>query len=142
MRALKTPILAFVATLALAVASGSVADTPKTMARNLAELEQFALQPIDEIRSYRFYDWKPLGDTKLALWTRPNRDVYIIEVFGPCMELPWAHSIAVGSGGAVLSARFDSVRVGRERCRIRSIRPVDWRALREWRKAERAEGRR
>ena len=142
MRALKNPIAALAAVLALGLAAGAVADSPKTMARNLAELEQFALPPIDEIRSYRFYDWKPLGDTRLALWTRPNRDVYIIEVFGPCMDLPWAHSIAVGSGGAVLSARFDSVRFGRDSCRIRSIRPVDWRALREWRKAERAERRR
>lgn len=125
------------AALALAVAPFAAADTPERMARNLAELERFALPPVEEIRSYRFYDWKPLGDRLLAVWTRPNADVYIIEVYGPCIDLPWARTISLTSTGAVLSARFDSVRVGRERCRIKTITPVDWRALRAARKAER-----
>ena len=80
--------------------------------------------------------WTPLGDTALAVWTRPSQ-AYLLELFGPCQDLDFAPAISLSNFGSRVSARFDSVQVlgggGNFRlpCRIETIRPLDVKALKQ-----------
>jgi hypothetical protein len=80
-------------------------------------------------------DWTSLDDQSLAVWVGPNRG-YLLEVLGPCQELPWAQRITFDTGFASRISRFDSVIVlGRGPqtmpCKIHDIRPLDAKALKQ-----------
>ena len=96
----------------------------------LAVYSKHAGEPIDQIRSFRFISWQPVSDNTLLLEARLN-DWYLITVSGPCMNLPFAHTIAFETHINTLQARFDSIRVEGEPvpCRIETIRPVDVKAV-------------
>lgn len=84
-------------------------------------------------------DWTSLDEHSLVVWTGPNRG-YLLEVMGPCVELPWAQRITFSNGGYGRLNVFDKVIVlGRQpmtqQCTIREIRPVDAKAVKQ---AERA----
>ena len=81
-----------------------------------------------------FNGWTDLGDSALAVWTRPS-EAYLLTLSGPCMDLDFAPAIGVTNMMGVVSARFDRVLVyggngiGRVPCRIEEIRPLDVKAL-------------
>jgi hypothetical protein len=86
-------------------------------------------------------DWTSLDEHSLVVWTGPNRG-YLLEVMGPCVELPWAQRITFSNGGYGRLSVFDDVIVlGRQpmslKCTIREIRPVDAKAVKQAEKAER-----
>jgi hypothetical protein len=123
--------------LALAAGQPAAADTRETMARNRALYERHAGPEVDEIRSWKLYDWLPLGADAIAVWTRPNAGVYLIDVEQPCSELEYARTIGVTSTTRVVSRRFDRIAVGNQRCGIVRMRQVDYDALRAERRAAR-----
>lgn len=112
------------------LATAAAADTRETMAHNRALYERHTGAEVDEIRSWKLYDWLPLGNDALAVWTRPNAGVYLIEVDQPCTGLEYAMTIGVTSTTRTVSRQFDRVKVGRESCGIVRIREVDHSALR------------
>lgn len=124
-----------IAALLLLLATAAAADTRETMERNRALYERHAGAEVDEIRSWKLYDWLPLGPDALAVWTRPNAGVYLLEVDGPCNELEYARTIGVTSTTRTVSRQFDRVEVGNQSCGIRRMREVDYGALREERRA-------
>ena len=127
-----------IAALLLALsATDAAADTPETMARNRALYERFAGDEVDEIRSWKMYDWLPLGQDAFAVWTRPNGGVYLVDVDQPCVGLDYARTIGITSTTRTVSRRFDRVKFEREDCGIRRIRPVDYDALRAEQRAAR-----
>lgn len=79
--------------------------------------------------------WNELGDSALAVWTRPS-EAYLLELSGPCQDLPYAQAIGLSSRMGRVSARFDKVLVRgtgpgpRVPCHIASIRKLDIKALR------------
>lgn len=79
--------------------------------------------------------WNELGDSALAVWTRPS-EAYLLELSGPCQELPYAQAIGLTSRAGRVSARFDKVLVlgngpgPRFPCSIASIRKLDIKAVR------------
>ncbi|MFC6838987.1 DUF6491 family protein [Xanthomonas theicola] len=83
----------------------------------------------------RLSGWTALGDSALAVWTRPNQ-AYLLELSGRCADLDFAPTIAITHFSDRVSARFDDVIVVggptaiRLPCRIQSIRPLDVKALR------------
>ena len=84
-----------------------------------------------------FNGWTALGDSALAVWTRPSQ-AYLLELFGPCTDLGYAPAISLSNSMGRVSSRFDSVHVlggggnttMRIPCRIETIRPLDVKALR------------
>ncbi len=92
--------------------------------------------------------WTQLGDSALAVWTRPS-EAYLLELRGPCDGLSFAPAIGLTSQMGRVSARFDKVLVRdtgggpRVPCFINNIRKLDVPALRasekERRTAEMAE---
>lgn len=79
--------------------------------------------------------WTALGDTALAVWTRPNQ-AYLLELTGPCPDLDYAVAIGLTSRMSRVSARFDKVLVHdpsggpRLPCFIASIQPLDVKGVR------------
>ena len=92
--------------------------------------------------------WTELGDSALAVWTRPS-EAYLLELRGPCDGLSYAPAIGLTSQMGRVSSRFDKVLVRdttggpRVPCFINSIRKLDVPALRasekERREAEMAD---
>lgn len=79
--------------------------------------------------------WTELGDSALVVWTRPS-EAYLLELNGPCQDLPYATAIGLTSRMNRVSARFDKVLVRdptagpRVPCFIKTIRRLDVKSLR------------
>ena len=132
----RIPVLAaLVSVLALA---GCASGARTGVADRLALLEAHAGAPVGSIRHPgRFTGWSSVGSEALVLRTRVN-EAWLLDLTGPCPDLPHALAIHVSSRTGMISARFDSIMpVGpgtssiRIRCHIDSIRPLDVAALRE-----------
>ena len=123
------PILILVALLTVACASG-----PQRVRSDdtLAQYLGYAGEPVRGFTSFRLQSWQPLARDRLILWNGVN-EAYLVTVWDSCPDLQFAHSIGVTSTGNQVTT-FDHVRVGRDRCPIRAIRPIDVRQM----KADRA----
>ena len=79
--------------------------------------------------------WTELGDSALAVWTRPS-EAWLLSLSGPCMDLSYAPAISVTNMMGRVSAKFDRVIVRGGSpgmtvpCRIDTIQPLDVKALR------------
>lgn len=81
----------------------------------------------------RINGWTSLGDSALAVWTRPNEG-YLLELSGPCPDLEYTHSIGLTSNMNRVYARFDKVLVSSPGaigfpCHIQTIQRLDMQAL-------------
>ncbi|MBK8284721.1 MAG: hypothetical protein IPK97_07390 [Ahniella sp.] len=94
-------------------------------AADLAEFERFAGEPIDSFRYVRGLDhWRSFDDENLVIWTN-GRKAYLLKLREPCLDLHHQMNIAVLGSYNVVDNKFGYVKFGRERCRIKEIRPVD-----------------
>ncbi|NZA26987.1 hypothetical protein H0E84_11395 [Luteimonas sp. SJ-92] len=124
------PIL--LAALALAAcASAGMRDAEK-----LDLYRANAGEPVPHFQFFgRISGWTPLGDSAIAVWTKP-REAWLLDLFGPCPDLPYAHAISLTSNMNRVNARFDKVMALNRGsmeipCNIREIRPLDVNAIRE-----------
>ena len=103
------------------------------------KVELYRAHAGEPVRDFRYYGqlngWTSLGDSALAVWTRPS-EAWLLDLGGPCMDLSSAPTIGLTNHMGNVSAKFDSVIVYntptgfRVPCRIRDIRPLDVKALR------------
>ena len=107
----------------------------------LARYERYAGPRVSDFQTYgRFDSWSVVDDRHVLIQTGP-RDAYLVSLVPPCLNLPFATRIGVTSRFPhTVQAGFDSIRVGRESCRIFDIRPVNYRQMRADLKAEQARG--
>jgi Family of unknown function (DUF6491) len=118
--------------------SGDMRDADR-----LALYRANAGEPVDSIQYFGNYNgWTPLGGGTMALWTRPSQ-AWLVEVYEPCSDLDYAHTIGIRSIGGRLSARFDRIHVSNNgliplECTIKEIRPLDVKAIRVAEKDARA----
>jgi hypothetical protein len=82
----------------------------------------------------RLNGWTPLGDSALAVWTRPG-EAWLLELSGPCPDLEYTQAIGLTSSVNRVHARFDKVLVHSPHainmpCFIDTIRPLDVKSLR------------
>lgn len=147
MNALRIAIATFCTVVAcFHAASVHAGDVRERDAELLKLYRAHAGPPVESIAyAGRFLDWTPLGDTALALWTRPSK-AWLLEFYGSCFDLDFSQRIAVRGGmTGRLSARFDSITVlptgmGASipvPCRIKSIQPLDVKAIKLAEKAAR-----
>jgi hypothetical protein len=79
----------------------------------------------------RISGWKPLGRNELVVWTRFD-EAYILRVSPGCFSLEHEWGIEIESRvSGMVSSGFDSVRVGRDSCRIQEIHPIDYKLLKQ-----------
>ena len=105
-------------------------------AQQLALYRDHAGEPVPSFNYFGSINgWTPLGDTAIAVWTRP-REAWLLELHGPCSGLQSTPAIALTNTMNRVSARFDKVLVrdtGSSMdmpCTIREIRPLDVNAIR------------
>lgn len=115
--------------------AGCASNTGLDDAGKLALYRAHAGEPASSFAFFgRLNGWAPLGDSALAVWTRPG-EAWLLELYGPCQDLDFALSIGLTSTISRVHARFDKVIVNRTGsfnvpCPIREIRPLDVKALR------------
>jgi len=127
---------------ALRIAFAALALAASACATGMSDSDKLALyrahaQP--PVKSFYYYSridgWTPLGDTALAIWTRPN-EAYLLEIDGPCPDLDFALAIGLTNQFGRVYSRFDKV-IPRMSggvpqpipCFIREIRPLDVKAI-------------
>jgi Family of unknown function (DUF6491) len=119
--------------LTVAAALALTACATNYSQRLQAQLQRYqdaAGEPVQSFRYFSFNSWTALGREHIAVWTRP-KEAWLLELSPMCFDLDFAHSIALTSSINRVYARFDSVLVGKDRCRIESIRPIDVSKLRD-----------
>lgn len=95
-----------------------------------ARYESYAGAPVESFTWLGRYDsWQSIGTNEVVVWTTPFQ-AYLIKVAPPCDNLQFANRIGLTSTASTVSARFDFVKVGRWRCPIQEIRPVDYQRMR------------
>ncbi|GMV29551.1 MAG: hypothetical protein AMXMBFR59_16760 [Rhodanobacteraceae bacterium] len=127
--------IATAALLALAAVAPAQAMTDSERER-LAEYERFAGEPVKDMPFWRLQSYEALGNEALVVWTGVNK-AWLIKVLPPCTDLPWAKAVGLSSTNHRVSAKFDHVVAGKDRCNIASIQPVDDKAVRAARKEKR-----
>lgn len=130
---MKTPILL----VSLCLAMAACATTGRlSSAEKLDLYRAHAGAPQNDMQFFGSLNgWTELGDSALAVWTRPS-EAYLLELNGPCQDLTYAIAIGLTSRMNRVSARFDKVLVRdptggpRVPCFINSIRKLDVNSLR------------
>jgi hypothetical protein len=112
--------------LAGALLAAGCASGPKL------DYTDYAGEPVKSFYMHDFDGWTPVSKNQLVVWTGLNK-AYLINVTGYCPDLEFATAIAVTSTGSTVD-RFEKVIVGRDRCLINEIRPLDTKQLKADRK--------
>jgi Family of unknown function (DUF6491) len=96
-----------------------------------ARYESYAGPPIENFTWLGHFDsWQPIGTNEVVVWTTPNQ-AYLIKVAPPCDNLEFANRIGLTSTANTVASRFDFVKVGRWRCPIQEMRPLDYLRMRQ-----------
>jgi len=111
---------------ATAVLLGGCATGPKL------DYTDYAGEPVKSFYMNTFDGWNVISKDQLVVWTGFNK-AYLLTVTGYCPDLQFAQTIAVTSTGSTVD-RFEKVLVGRDRCFIHEIRPLDTKQMKEDRK--------
>lgn len=132
----KHVLLSVVATLTLAACASSL---PRVSEESATERYQnYAGQPVDRFTAFNITGWTALSRDKLVIWTGVN-EAWLLTVWTNCQDLQFAERIRLKRTGASVT-RSDMVLVGRDRCPISEIRPIDVRQMKADRAAEREQG--
>jgi hypothetical protein len=117
--------LAATAVLAAATLAGC-ATGPKL------DYTDYAGEPVKSFYMSNFDGWTAVSKDQLVVWSGMNK-AYLLTLTGYCPDLQFATAIAVTSTANTVD-RFEKVIVGRDRCLIREIRPLDTKQMKEDRK--------
>lgn len=128
-------LLVLVMTALLTSACGALKRNEKEPI--LAKYEPYIGEPIRGFTSFRLSSWQSVSRTQLILWTGVN-EAYLVTVWDTCRDLQFTETIRVTSTTSEIST-FDQVLVGRDRCQIQHIQPIDVRRMRADRAATRSE---
>jgi hypothetical protein len=94
--------------------------------------------PVRHFDFFTLYSWESLGDSQLAVYTRPNK-AWLLDVSPHCPRLDYRNSIAITSFAHQVSAGFDKVLTGSPvPCVIERIRPLDMTRLKTLERAQHA----
>jgi hypothetical protein len=116
------------AVAALSACSGIPRQSDEQM---LARYNAYAGDRVSDFRTFgSFNSWTPIDNHHVVVHTNIN-EAYLITVFEPCMDLPFATRLGITSRFPnTVQSGFDSIRVGRQNCRISEIRPINYRQMR------------
>jgi hypothetical protein len=98
---------------------------------------EYAGEPVKSFYMPNFDGWSAVSKDQLVVWAGLNK-AYLLKIEGYCPDLQFANAIAVTSTGNTVD-KFEKVLVGRDRCLINEIRPLDVKQMKEDRKIMREE---
>lgn len=121
--------------LVLLLAAASLCGCASTLAKlNGPKLDytEYAGEPVKSFYLGNYDGWSAVSKDQIVLWSGINK-AYLLTITGYCPDLQFAQTIAVTSTGNTVD-RFEKVIVGRDRCLIKEIRPIDTKQMKEDRK--------
>jgi uncharacterized protein DUF6491 len=98
---------------------------------------EYAGEPVKSFYMANFDGWSAVSKDQIVVYTGLNK-AYLLRIEGYCPDLQYANAIAVTSTGNTVD-KFEKVIVGRDRCLINEIRPLDMKQMKEDRKIIREE---
>ena len=132
---MKTSILTSLALPSLAIVAAALltgcATGPKL------NYSEYAGEPVKSFYMTNFDGWSAVSRDQVVVWAGMNK-AYLLSIDGYCPDLQFANTIAVTSTANTVD-KFEKVIVGRDRCLIREIRPLDVKQMKEDRKIMREE---
>jgi hypothetical protein len=124
---MKTSI-AIVSALAAATLLAGCASLKKSQ----LDYREYTGEPVKSFYMSNFDGWAPVSKDELVVWAGINK-AYLLKVTGYCPDLQFANAIAVTSTANTVD-KFEKVIVGKDRCFIQEIRPVDVKQMKADRK--------
>jgi len=124
--------ISVVATLLAATALSGCAATLAKLNGPKLDYTEYAGEPVKSFYLGHYDGWTAVSKDQLVLWSGVNK-AYLLTVTGYCPDLEFADRIAVTSTGSTVD-KFEKVIVGRDRCLIKEIRPIDTKQMKEDRK--------
>jgi hypothetical protein len=121
--------------VATVLAATSLAGCAATLAKfNAPKLDytEYAGEPVKSFYLGNYDGWSAVSKDQLVVWSGINK-AYLLTITGYCPDLQFATTIAVTSTGSTVD-KFEKVIVGRDRCFIKEIRPIDTKQMKEDRK--------
>ena len=96
----------------------------------LARYTSYAGESVSQIHRYTHFDsWTPIDNEHLVVHTNVNQ-AYLLTLAPPCIDLPFATGLRVKTRFPnVIEKGFDSIRVGREDCRILDIHTLNYKQM-------------
>lgn len=116
--------------LALGLLGGCAHHRPHYDATVLRAYQSAAGEPVKSFRFLSLINWRPLDREHLVVWTGPST-AWLIAIRANCTALVFSQRIALTSSLDRVYSFHDKVIQGPYECRIREIRPVDLKRLRE-----------
>lgn len=131
----RTP-LAYVIGMTLFLGACANAPYRERQDAELARFEAHAGNPVEQIRTFQGIDrWQALAADKIVIWTSVNR-AYLLTTRAPCSGLEFQQTIGVSSTNSIIDRRFDKIYFENQVCLLAQIRPVDYKAMKQQRRAE------
>jgi hypothetical protein len=124
--------ISLVATLLAAVALSGCASTLAKLNGPKLDYTEYAGEPVKSFYLGNYDGWSAVSKDQLVVWSGVNK-AYLLTITGYCPDLQFAQRIAVTSTGNTVD-KFEKVIVGRDRCFIKEIRPIDTKQMKEDRK--------
>jgi uncharacterized protein DUF6491 len=124
-----------ISVVAWVLAAASLAGCASTLAKlNGPKLDytEYAGEPVKSFYMNDFDGWTAVSKDQLVVWSGINK-AYLLKVTGYCPDLQFANTIAVTSTANTVD-KFEKVIVGRDRCFINEIRPIDTKQMKADRK--------
>jgi len=121
-----------VATVVAAALLAGCASTLKLFNAPKLDYREYAEEPVKSFYMNNFDGWSPVSKDQLVVWSGINK-AYLLKVTGYCPDLQYANAVGVTSTANTVD-KFEKVIVGRDRCFISEIRPVDTQRMKEDRK--------
>lgn len=128
---MKTSVLTSFSALCAAALLTACATGPKL------NYSEYAGEPVKSFYMSNFDGWSAVSRDQVVVWAGLNK-AYLLSIDGYCPDLQFANTIAVTSTANTVD-KFEKVIVGRDRCLIREIRPIDVKQMKEDRKILRDE---
>jgi len=96
------------------------------------DYHEYTGEPVKSFYMTNFDGWTSVSKDEVVVWSDINK-AYLLKVQGYCPDLQFANAIAVTSTANTVD-RFEKVIVGKDRCFIQEIRPVDLKQMKADRK--------
>jgi hypothetical protein len=119
--------LAFAALAAAAMLAGCA-----SLKKSQLDYHEYTGEPVKSFYLGNFDGWSPVSKDEVVVWSGINK-AYLLKVSGYCPDLQFANAIGVTSTAHTVD-KFEKVIVGKDRCFIREIRPVDVKQMKADRK--------
>jgi hypothetical protein len=124
--------ISLVATLLAATILAGCASTLAKLNGPKLDYTEYAGEPVKSFYLGNYDGWSAVSKDQLVVWSGINK-AYLLTITGYCPDLQFAQTVAVTSTGNTVD-RFEKVIVGRDRCFIKEIRPIDTKQMKEDRK--------